>query len=59
MDGLTDDEAEMFVVGLADFSAKEGIADGVGPRFNFVGCAGCHSQPVIGGRGPAVNPCSA
>jgi CxxC motif-containing protein (DUF1111 family) len=56
LDGLTDDEAEMFVVGLADFSAKEGIADGVGPRFNFVGCAGCHAQPAIGGTSPAVNP---
>ena len=56
IDGLTDDEAEMFVVGLADFSEEEGIADGVGPRFNFVGCAGCHAQPAIGGTSPAVNP---
>ena len=56
MDGLTADEAEMFVVGLADFSEEEEVADGVGPRFNFVGCAGCHSQPAIGGTSPAVNP---
>ena len=56
MDGLTDDEREMFDVGLADFSEEEGVADGVGPRFNFVGCAGCHSQPAIGGTSPAVNP---
>ena len=27
-----------------------------GPRFNFVGCAGCHSQPAVGGTSPAVNP---
>ena len=56
IDGLTDDEAEMFVVGLVDFSAEEKVADGVGPRFNFVGCAGCHSQPAIGGTSGAVNP---
>jgi CxxC motif-containing protein (DUF1111 family) len=56
IDGLTDDEAEMFVVGLADFSAEEGVDDGVGPRFNFVSCGGCHSQPAIGGTSPAVNP---
>jgi CxxC motif-containing protein (DUF1111 family) len=46
----------MFVVGLADFLEEEEVADGVGPRFNFVGCAGCHSQPAIGGTSPAVNP---
>ena len=56
IDGLTDDEHEMFVVGLADFSEEEEVADGVGPRFNFVGCAGCHAQPAIGGTSPAVNP---
>ena len=46
----------MFDVGLEDFSEEEGVADGVGPRFNFVGCAGCHSQPAVGGTSPAVNP---
>ena len=46
----------MFQVGLEDFSEEEGVADGVGPRFNFVGCAGCHSQPAVGGTSPAVNP---
>jgi hypothetical protein len=54
--GLTADEAEMFRVGLEDFSEEEGVSDGVGPRFNFVGCAGCHEQPAIGGTSPAVNP---
>ena len=56
IDGLTDDEQEMFVVGLADFSEEEEVDEGVGPRFNFVGCAGCHAQPAIGGTSPAVNP---
>jgi CxxC motif-containing protein (DUF1111 family) len=54
--GLSDDEREMFDVGLEDFSEEEGVADGLGPRFNFIGCAGCHAQPAIGGTSPAVNP---
>jgi CxxC motif-containing protein (DUF1111 family) len=29
---------------------------GLGPRFNLNSCAGCHSQPAIGGTSPAVNP---
>jgi CxxC motif-containing protein (DUF1111 family) len=54
--GLTTAESEMFTVGLEDFSEEEGVADGVGPRFNFVGCAGCHTQPAVGGTSPAANP---
>jgi CxxC motif-containing protein (DUF1111 family) len=29
---------------------------GLGPRFNSNSCVSCHSQPAIGGSGPAVNP---
>ena len=54
--GLTIDEREMFDVGLEDFAEEEDVPDGVGPRFNFVGCAGCHSQPAVGGTSPALNP---
>ena len=54
--GLTTDEQEMFNVGLEDFGEEEKVADGVGPRFNFVSCAGCHAQPAIGGSSPAANP---
>jgi CxxC motif-containing protein (DUF1111 family) len=54
--GLTTEEREMFQVGLEDFSEEEDVADGVGPRFNFVSCAGCHIQPAVGGTSPAVNP---
>ena len=54
--GLTTDELEMFRVGVEDFSEEEEVADGVGARFNFVGCAGCHQQPAVGGTSPAVNP---
>ena len=54
--GLSTAENQMFTEGLADFSEEEEVADGVGPRFNFVGCAGCHTQPATGGTSPAVNP---
>ena len=54
--GLTSDETKMFTVGLEDFSEEEGVPDGVGPRFNSVGCAVCHSQPAVGGTSPAQNP---
>jgi len=49
-------EGTMFTVGQEDFEEEETVDDGVGPRFNFVGCAGCHSQPAVGGTSPAVNP---
>jgi CxxC motif-containing protein (DUF1111 family) len=29
---------------------------GLGPSFNGTNCAECHSQPAVGGTGPAVNP---
>ena len=52
--------AAFFASGLARFQnveAVSGTADvGLGPRFNFNQCSGCHAQPVIGGTGPAVNP---
>jgi CxxC motif-containing protein (DUF1111 family) len=54
--GLTTDEGEMFTVGLEDFAEEEEVDEGVGPRFNFVGCAGCHAQPATGGTSPANNP---
>ncbi len=34
----------------------KGVGDGLGPRFNLDGCAGCHLQPSVGGTSPAVNP---
>jgi CxxC motif-containing protein (DUF1111 family) len=53
---LTADQEEMFTTGLADFAEEEAVDEGVGPRFNFVSCAGCHAQPATGGTSPAVNP---
>jgi CxxC motif-containing protein (DUF1111 family) len=54
--GLTDAERTMFTDGLADFAEEETVDDGVGPRFNFVSCAGCHIQPAVGGTSPPQNP---
>ena len=54
--GLTGAETEMFNDGQTDFNEEEGVTDGVGPRFNFVSCGGCHAQPTTGGSSPAINP---
>ena len=54
--GLTANEANFFDVGRGDFNEAEGIADGLGPRFNLDGCGGCHFQPAAGGSSGTVNP---
>src|SRR2546428_9905641 len=54
--GLTARQLEFFADGKADFESVEDVADGVGPRMNLDGCAGCHSQPAIGGTSPVVKP---
>jgi CxxC motif-containing protein (DUF1111 family) len=46
----------MFNEGKIDFSEEEEVDEGIGPRFNFVSCAGCHAQPDVGGTSPAANP---
>jgi CxxC motif-containing protein (DUF1111 family) len=53
---LTPSEQDFFEVGRDDFNEAEGVGDGLGPRFNFDSCGGCHSQPAIGGTAPALNP---
>ena len=54
-----------FADGLTRFQEIEAVATnnnpnvanvGLGPRFNFNQCAGCHAQPAVGGTGGAVNP---
>jgi CxxC motif-containing protein (DUF1111 family) len=30
--------------------------EGLGPRFNALGCARCHAQPAVGGTSPSTNP---
>jgi CxxC motif-containing protein (DUF1111 family) len=54
--GLSTNEQVFFDAGREDFEEAEGVADGLGPRFNLDGCGGCHLQPDIGGSSPAVNP---
>lgn len=49
--GLTAAEAALFSQGLAAFAQPISIADGAGPIFNEVSCAGCHNVPAIGGFG--------
>jgi CxxC motif-containing protein (DUF1111 family) len=53
---LPSGERSYFDAGLVDFSEQEGVGDGLGPKFNLDGCAGCHMQPAIGGSSPPVNP---
>jgi CxxC motif-containing protein (DUF1111 family) len=49
---------EFFQNGLARFQEIEvvqnGVNIGLGPRFNFNQCAGCHAQPAVGGSSPAA-----
>ena len=52
--------SEFFQNGLTRFQEVESVSgganNGLGPRFNFNSCSGCHAQPTIGGSGPASNP---
>jgi CxxC motif-containing protein (DUF1111 family) len=49
-----------FTDGLSRFQEVENVSNatnvGLGPRFNSNSCVSCHSQPAIGGSGPAINP---
>lgn len=38
------------------FEEVETVPEGLGPRFNALGCARCHALPATGGTSPAVNP---
>ena len=49
--GLTAAEMNLFIQGLAAFSAPLSEADGLGPIFNEVSCGACHNIPAIGGHG--------
>jgi CxxC motif-containing protein (DUF1111 family) len=51
-----------FLDGQKRFQDTESVSNsptgnnGLGPRFNSNSCVSCHSQPAVGGSGPAVNP---
>jgi len=48
---------DFFENGLDRFTEVDTIAEpGLGPRFNFNQCSGCHAQPTIGGSGLPTNP---
>ena len=56
LDGLTPSQATFFAAAQEEFEESDTLDEGLGPRFNLDGCAGCHSQPATGGTSPEVNP---
>ena len=61
--GLSAAQQAFFSAGLAKFRQLASVTGsvpntrkGLGPGFNALSCAQCHSQPAIGGSSPAVNP---
>ena len=46
---LTAPELGLFATGKEDFEEEEDAAAGLGPVFNNVSCAACHSNPAVGG----------
>src|SRR5260370_10815599 len=56
VEGLSASEQAFFAVGATEFQDPDGLAEGLGPRFNLDSCAGCHIQPAMGGTSPATNP---
>lgn len=54
--GLTAAELDFFKAALAEFVDEETVEDGLGPAMNLNSCAGCHTQPAVGGSSPMVNP---
>ena len=54
--GLTPAQIAVFNTGQANFQEVEGVAVGLGPRFNSNSCVSCHAQPAVGGSSPASNP---
>jgi CxxC motif-containing protein (DUF1111 family) len=54
--GLSAPQLALFTAGSADFQEVDGVGEGLGPRFNLDSCAGCHTQPAVGGSSPPTNP---
>ena len=53
---LTSSQLAFFSGGQTEFQDEDGVAEGLGPMMNLDSCAGCHTQPAIGGSSPPVNP---
>ena len=49
LSGLTTAQLAQFDEGKDEFSEEDTPADGLGPVFNGVSCAECHSSPAVGG----------
>src|SRR5205085_12018854 len=47
--GLSKAQLALFADGRDAFEEEETVEDGLGPVFNDVSCATCHSAPVTGG----------
>ncbi len=47
--GLTAEQLERFEEGAEEFAEVETVPEGLGPVFNDVSCAACHTTPAIGG----------
>jgi len=56
LQGLNPQESAAWNAAAVTFQEVEGVAKGLGPRFNLDSCAGCHAYPTPGGASPLVNP---
>src|SRR3989441_10844216 len=54
LDGLTGLQPDFFTTGLGEFEEADGLAEGLGPRFNLDSCVGCHPHPATRGTEPPV-----
>jgi len=50
--GLTINQSADFVDGIDEFKRVRTPATGLGPIYNNVSCAACHSRPTVGGWSP-------
>jgi CxxC motif-containing protein (DUF1111 family) len=56
LEDLTGEQLQAFDRGRGAFVRTADVENGLGPRFNFDSCVGCHSHPAPGGTSPRVNP---
>jgi CxxC motif-containing protein (DUF1111 family) len=54
--GLTSAEQTYVTAAEARFSVIETVSSGLGPGFNDLSCATCHSSPATGGSSGTTNP---
>ena len=54
--GATSMDQLYFWRGWENFKEPRSVQYGLGPRFNGLSCADCHSHPAMGGSSPMANP---